>query len=178
MEVVQIKDKTFKKSISSEQIQTAIKQIATQINSELKDEEPLFIGVLNGCFMFMADLLKNITIPCETSFIKLSSYSGTNTTGVVKQVLGLNDNIEGRTIVIVEDIIDTGITMSNLLETLKAKNPKAIKIATFLQKPDALQCDISPDYVAIKIPNDFIVGYGLDYDGFGRNLNEVYTIVK
>ncbi len=178
MKTVQIKDKKFQLSIGDEQIQSAIQRVATQINNDLRDEQPLFIGVLNGCFMFMADLMKKIDIPCEVSFIKFSSYAGTETTGKVKQILGLNENIEGRTVVVVEDIVDTGITMEKLLKELHKHNPKQIKIATFLQKPDALQRDVKTDYVAMAIPNDFIVGYGLDYDGFGRNLNEIYTIIK
>ncbi len=178
MEFIQVKDKTFKISVSSEEIQNAVEVVANQINDELKGENPIFLGVLNGCFMFMSDLMKQINIPCEVSFIKFSSYSGTETTGKVKQLIGLNENIEGRSVVIVEDIVDTGITMKNLIETLQEKKPKQIKVATFLQKPDALKCDVTLDYVAMKIPNEFIVGYGLDYDGFGRNLNEIYTIIK
>lgn len=178
MEFIQVKDKTFKISVSSEEIQNAVGVVANQINDELKGENPIFLGVLNGCFMFMSDLMKQINIPCEVSFIKFSSYSGTETTGKVKQLIGLNENIEGRSVVIVEDIVDTGITMKNLIETLQEKKPKQIKVATFLQKPDALKCDVTLDYVAMKIPNEFIVGYGLDYDGFGRNLNEIYTIIK
>ena len=178
MKTVKIKDKEFQLSITNDEIQTAIQRIANKINEELHDESPIFLGVLNGCFMFMSDLLKKIEIPCEVSFIKLSSYAGTSTTGSVKQILGLNNSIEGRTIVILEDIVDTGITMEHLLKSLEEYKPKCIKIATCLQKPDALQRDIKTDYVAINIPNEFIVGYGLDYDGFGRNLNEIYTIIK
>jgi hypoxanthine phosphoribosyltransferase len=178
MKTVKIKDKEFQLSITNDEIQAAIQRIANKINEELHDESPIFLGVLNGCFMFMSDLLKKIEIPCEVSFIKLSSYSGTETTGVVRQLIGLNENIEGRSIVIVEDIVDTGITMKELIKLLQEKKPKQIKVVTFLQKPNALKCDITIDYVAIKIPNDFIVGYGLDYDGFGRNLNEIYTIIE
>lgn len=178
MKTIQIKDKQFQLSITNEEIQASIQRIATKINQDLRNEQPIFIGVLNGCFMFMSDLLKKIDIPCEVSFIKLSSYEGTSTTGTVKQILGLNTDIEGRTVVIVEDIVDTGITMEQLLKNLSNYHPKDIKIVTFLQKPEALQHDIKTDYVAIEIPNDFIVGYGLDYDGFGRNLNEIYTIIK
>lgn len=178
MQVIQIKDKKFKLSISSEKIQEAVSNVANQINRDLNGENPIFLGVLNGCFMFMSDLMSRIDTPCEVSFIKLSSYSGTETTGIVRQLIGLNENIEGRCIVIVEDIVDTGITMKKLINLLQEKKPKQIKVATFLQKPDALKCDIKLDYVAMKIPNNFIVGYGLDYDGFGRNLNEIYTIVE
>mgnify|MGYP003302696461 FL=1 len=178
MQIIQVKDKKFKLSISAEKIKYEVKRVANQINNDLSGEEPIFLGVLNGCFMFMSDLMSNINLPCEVSFIKLSSYSGTETTGVVRQLIGLNENIEGRSIVIVEDIVDTGITMKELIKLLQEKKPKQIKVVTFLQKPNALKCDITIDYVAIKIPNDFIVGYGLDYDGFGRNLNEIYTIIE
>ncbi|MBO5850203.1 MAG: hypoxanthine phosphoribosyltransferase [Paludibacteraceae bacterium] len=178
MQIIQVKDKKFKLSISAEKIKYEVKRVANQINNDLNGEEPIFLGVLNGCFMFMSDLMSNINLPCEVSFIKLSSYSGTETTGVVRQLIGLNENIEGRSIVIVEDIVDTGITMKELIKLLQEKKPKQIKVVTFLQKPNALKCDITIDYVAIKIPNDFIVGYGLDYDGFGRNLNEIYTIIE
>ena len=128
--------------------------------------------------MFTADLMKHLTIPCEISFVKLASYAGTASTGKVKEQVGLNEDISGRTVVIVEDIVDTGLTMQRLLETLKARNPKEIRIATLLVKPDKLQVDLDINYVAMNIPNDFIVGYGLDYDGFGRNYRDIYTVVE
>ena len=128
--------------------------------------------------MFTADLMKRISLPCEISFVKLASYAETSSTGKVKELVGLNENIVGRTVVIVEDIIDTGFTMQRLVETLRSKNPKDIRIATLLVKPDKLQVKLDIDYVAMNIPNDFIVGYGLDYDGKGRNYRDIYTVVN
>ena len=127
--------------------------------------------------MFTADLLKHITITCEISFVKLASYQGVTSTGVIKEVIGLNEDIAGRTVVIVEDIVDTGLTMQRLLETLGTRNPESIHIASLLVKPEKLKVDLNIEYVAMEIPNDFIVGYGLDYDGFGRNYPDIYTVV-
>ena len=128
--------------------------------------------------MFAADLMRNLTIPSEISFVKLASYAGTSSTGKAKELVGLNDNIEGRTVVIVEDIVDTGVTMKHLLETLQAGKPKEIRIATLLLKPDKLEVELDIHYVAMRIPNDFIVGYGLDYDGLGRNYRDIYTVME
>jgi len=178
MNNIQIKDKIFTLSISEEQIQKAVKQVGESINKDLAGLDPLFICVLNGAFMFAGDLMKVINIPCEITFVKLSSYEGLYTTGTVKEIIGLNESVVDRNVVVVEDIIDTGITMERILSSLKAKGAKSIYVSTFLQKPDALQRDIQIDYIAMKIPNDFIVGYGLDYDGYGRNLKEIYTVVK
>lgn len=178
MNNIQIKDKVFTLSISEEQIQKAVKQVGESINKDLAGLDPLFICVLNGAFMFAGDLMKVINIPCEITFVKLSSYEGLYTTGTVKEIIGLNESVVGRNVVVVEDIIDTGITMERILSSLKAKGAKSIHVSTFLQKPDALLRDIQIDYIAMKIPNDFIVGYGLDYDGYGRNLKEIYTVVK
>lgn len=177
METIQIKDKKFKIFIPEEQILREVERVADEINRDLAGEEPLFISVLNGSFMFASDLMKNIKIPSEISFIKLSSYSGTSSTGVVKELVGLSNSIEGRSVVVVEDIVDTGHTMKRLLEILKEKNPKKISIATLLLKPDKLEVPLNIDYVSIKIPNNFIVGYGLDYDGYGRNYRDIYTVV-
>lgn len=176
MKSVQIIDKEFGLFIGYEKIQQAIKKISAEINNELKDENPLFIAVLNGAFMFAADLMRYVSIPCEITFVRLASYQGTSTTQHVKEVLGLNESIAGRTIVIVEDIVDTGNTMESLLTQLNLLNPKQIKIATLLFKPQALVKPIHLDYVALEIPPDFIVGYGLDYDGYGRNLNDIYKL--
>lgn len=173
---IQIKDKTFCPMISQADIQQAVKAVAEQINNELAGENPLFIGVLNGAFMFMGDLMKNVNIPCEITFVKLSSYNGITSSGKVKEVMGLAENVEGRTVVVVEDIVDTGLTMQQIINNLTLRKPKQIKTATFLQKPEAMKCDIKIDYVAMSIPNEFIVGYGLDYDGYGRNLRDVYVI--
>jgi hypoxanthine phosphoribosyltransferase len=177
MSTIQIKDKKFALSIPEAEIQTAVRNVAEAINRDLAETNPLFICVLNGAFMFAGDLMKTVNFPCEITFIKLSSYDGLYTTGTVKEIIGLNESVVGRTVVVVEDIVDTGITMERILGSLRAKGAKEIRVATFLQKPDALQRDITVDYVAMKIPNDFIVGYGLDYDGYGRNLKDIYTVV-
>jgi hypoxanthine phosphoribosyltransferase len=177
MNVIQIKDKKFSLSIEDSTIQAAVRKVAEDINRDLVGKNPLFICVLNGAFMFAADLMKNVDVPSEITFVKLSSYDGLYTTGIVKEVIGLNESVVGRNVVVVEDIVDTGITMERILSSLRAKGANEIKVATFLQKPDALQRDIQVDYVAMKIPNDFIVGYGLDYDGYGRNLKDIYTVV-
>ncbi len=175
---IQIKDKLFSLSMPESDILKAVKAVANQINTDLSGSNPLFICVLNGAFMFASDLMKEISFPCEITFIKLSSYEGLYTSGSVKEIIGLNESVVGRNVVVVEDIVDTGITMERILESLVAKGAKDIHVATFLQKPDALQRDIKIDYIAMKIPNDFIVGYGLDYDGYGRNLKDIYTVVS
>jgi hypoxanthine phosphoribosyltransferase len=177
MSTIQIKDKKFSLSIPEVEILMAVREVGEAINRDLAHKNPLFICVLNGAFMFAGDLMKTVSVPCEITFIKLSSYDGLYTTGSVKEIIGLNESVVGRTVVVVEDIVDTGLTMERILDSLRAKGANEIKIATFLQKPDALQRDITVDYVAMKIPNDFIVGYGLDYDGYGRNLKDIYTVV-
>ena len=176
MDSIQIKDKQFTVSIKEQDIQKEVIRVANEINRDLADKNPLFLSVLNGSFMFTADLLKHITIPCEISFVKLASYQGVTSTGVIKEVIGLNEDIAGRTVVIVEDIVDTGLTMQRLLETLGTRNPESIHIASLLVKPEKLKVDLNIEYVAMEIPNDFIVGYGLDYDGFGRNYPDIYTV--
>lgn len=176
MDTIKIKDKTFCISIPGETIQKEVSRVAAEISHDLADKNPLFLSVLNGAFMFTSDLMKRITIPCEISFVKLASYQGVSSSGVIKEVIGINEDITNRTVVIVEDIVDTGFTMQRLLETLGTRHPKEIKIASLLVKPDKLEVDLNVDYVAFNIPNDFIVGYGLDYDGFGRNYPDIYTI--
>ena len=145
---------------------------------QIKDKNPLFLSVLNGSFMFTADLMKRITIPCEISFVKLASYQGISSTGKITEVIGVNEDISGRCVVIVEDIVDTGLTMQRLLETLGTRNPKEIHIASLLVKPEKLQVPLNIKYAAMNIPNDFIVGYGLDYDGLGRNYKDIYTVIN
>ncbi|EJX05548.1 hypoxanthine phosphoribosyltransferase [gut metagenome] len=178
MDTIQIKDKRFTPFISAEKIEKEVARVANEINRDLEGTNPLFLSVLNGSFIFTADLMRHLTLPSEVSFVKLASYAGTSSTGKVKELVGLGDNIEGRTVVIVEDIVDTGVTMKHLLETLQAKHPKEIRICTLLLKPDKLKVDLHIDYVAMRIPNDFIVGYGLDYDGLGRNYRDIYTVVE
>lgn len=176
MKEIKIKDKEFELFISEEQIQESIKAIAERINKDLDGKDPLFVSILNGAFMFTGDLMKYVTIPCEISFVRMASYQGVKSTGKIKEIYGLEEDIQGRTIVIVEDIVDTGHTMSLMLDQLMCDNPKEIKVATLLFKPNALKNDVPLDYVALEIPNDFIVGYGLDYDGYGRNLADIYKI--
>ena len=178
MDKVQVKDKTFRIFIESAAIQKRVSEISAQIDAEYQDRKPLFIVVLNGAFMFAADLFKNLKIECEVTFVKLSSYSGTKSTEVVKELIGLNENISGRDVIIVEDIIDTGITMENMMEKFKQSNPSSLRICTMLFKPNAFRKNYKIDYIGMEIPNDFIIGYGLDYDGFARNLPDIYTLVQ
>ena len=177
MDTIKIKDKQFAVSIPEEKIIAEVERLAAQINHDLEGKNPLFLAVLNGSFMFAADLFRRITIPAEISFVKLASYEGTASTGVIKEVIGLSESITGRTIVVVEDIIDTGCTMQKLLENLGTRSPEAIHVCTLLLKPEKLKVNLDVKYVALEIPNDFIVGYGLDYDGHGRNLKSIYTVV-
>ncbi len=176
MKQVIIEDKTFGLYISENEILTAIQGIADQINSQYSDKKPLFISVLNGSFMFTSDLLKKISIQCEISFIKLSSYSGTSTSGIVKELVGLQESIEGRDIILLEDIIDTGQTMKSIINQLINKKPNSIKIAALLFKPESLIENIKPDYICFSIPEKFVVGYGLDLNGIGRNLPDIYQL--
>ena len=178
MSVVQIKDKKFKTSIPEADIKKAVKAVADRINKDMADKNPLFLAVLNGAFIFAADLMREITIPCEISFVKLASYQGTTSTGKITEVLGINEDLTGRTIVIVEDIVDTGLTMKRMVETLGTRHPESVHICAMLVKPDKLQVDLDIEYAAMSIPNDFIVGYGLDYDQQGRNLKDIYTLVE
>lgn len=178
MDIIKIKDKSFAVSIRHDDIQKEVIRVADEINRDLAGKNPLFLSVLNGAFMFTSDLMKHITIPCEVSFVKLASYQGIVSTRTIKEVIGINEDITGRTVIIVEDIVDTGFTIQRLLETLGTRNPKEIHIASLLVKPDKLQVELDIKYAAMHIPNDFIVGYGLDYDGFGRNYPDIYTIVN
>jgi hypoxanthine phosphoribosyltransferase len=179
MERIKLHDKVFEVSIPSDRIQEAVKKVADQINSEYTDADcPVFLSVLNGSFMFTADLLKNINFQCEISFTKLASYQGTSTSGKVNELIGLTKSLKDRVVVIVEDIIDTGTTLEKLIEVVGAQQPREIKIATFLFKPEAYKKDVKIDYVGMEIPNDFIVGYGLDYEELGRNYKSIYTLVE
>ena len=176
MDEVKVFDKNFKIFISNEEIENRIKDLAVEISEDLKGTKPLFLGILNGSFMFAGELFKNLDIDCEISFLKLASYQGTSSSGKVKRLIGLNEDIKGRTIVILEDIIDTGITIDHIIKQLKGYEPKAIIITTLLYKPDAYNNLYNIDYHAFEIPNDFIIGYGLDYNGLGRNLKHIYKI--
>jgi hypoxanthine phosphoribosyltransferase len=179
MKRVKLYDKEFEIAIRHDRIQTAIGVVAQKIREDMKDEPvPVFLSILNGAFMFTADLLKQMDFNCEVSFVKLASYSGDASTGTVQQLLGLNTDISGRTVVIVEDIVDTGQTLVELIDVLKRHHPKQIKVAAFLLKPDAYHNDFPIDYVGMRIPNDFIIGYGLDYNQLGRNLRNIYKIIN
>lgn len=178
MERVHLHDKEFELFISEEQIQSAIKEVAQQLDAELKGKTPLLLGVLNGSFLFMADLMRYMDIEVEVSFVKLASYHGTSSTGNVKHLVGLNERLEGRHVVIVEDIVDTGLTIESVVADVMEHHPAEVRIATLLYKPDAYKRDIPIDHVALSVANDFLVGYGLDYDGIGRNLKHIYKIVQ
>lgn len=178
MNIVKIKDKTFRTSITEEEILKHIRAVAERINHDMAGKNPLLLAVLNGSFIFAADLVRMLTIPCQISFVKLASYEGTTSTGKVTEVIGINEDLAGRTVIIVEDIVDTGLTMKRMIETLGTRNPESIHICTLLVKPDKLQVPLDIEYAAMSIPNDFIVGYGLDYDQQGRNLRDIYTLVK
>ena len=178
MKTIKIKDKEFIPMISEAEIKERVKLVAEQISNDMKGKNPLLLAVLNGSFVFAADLMRMINVPCEISFVKMSSYEGTASTGKVKQLIGLNDDIKGRTVIIVEDIIESGLTMQTLLEQLKEKEPESVHICTLLRKPEWLKVPLDTEDVAIEIPNDFILGYGLDYDQQGRNLRDIYTVVE
>lgn len=177
MAIVTIRDKKFETSISSETIQQRIVALAAQIDQELKGQTPLFVCVLNGAFIFAADLFKRVKIDAEITFIRVSSYEGMKSTGTVKSIVNIPESIEGRVLVIVEDIVDTGDTAVYLLNELKKKNPAKIYFASLLLKPKALKQPVTIDYLGFEVPNDFLVGYGLDYDGLGRNLEDIYTLI-
>ena len=178
MATIDIKDKTFETSIPEAEILRRVKVVADKMSNDLSGKNPLLLGVLNGSFIFAADLMRMLTIESEISFVKMSSYAGTSSTGKVKQLIGLNNDIKDRTIIIVEDIIESGLTMKAILAQLAEKQPEAIHICTLLLKPDCLETELDIRYTAFEIPNDFIVGYGLDYDQQGRNLKDIYTVVE
>lgn len=175
---IKINGKIFRKSITGEEINSQISRIAASIDSDYKGKKPLLLGVLNGCFMFASDLMKQLHIECEISFVKLSSYQGTTTTGTVSEVMGLSESVTGRDIIIVEDIVDTGLTMQRMIETLNAQKPTSVAIASLFVKPARLKAPVDVKYSAFTIPDRFIVGYGLDYDGLGRNLPDIYDAVE
>jgi len=178
MDNIKIHDKNFEPFILFDKIDSAISKLADSINKDLEGRTPIFLVILNGSFMFAGDLLKKIDLPCEVSFVKLASYVGTQSTENVRQLIGFDEDIVGRTIIILEDIIDSGITMENVLGQLERMGAADVRIATLLFKPEAFQKSYKIDYVGIEIPNDFIVGYGLDYDSQGRNLKDIYKIIK
>jgi hypoxanthine phosphoribosyltransferase len=172
----QVLDKTFVPYLDQQSIENTVKRIAKQISDDYRDKKPLFIAILNGSFMFASDLFKEISIPAEISFIKLASYKGTKSTGNVITAIGLETDVFGRDVIIVEDIVDTGKTLSSYLPQLLHQQPASLKICSLLHKKDATTHPLKIDYLGFEIPNLFVVGYGLDYNGFGRNLNQIMQI--
>lgn len=176
--MVQLHDLKFTPFISEAEINTAIEQVALKINQEFKEEKPVFLGILNGAFLFASELIKRFEGDCEVSFVRLSSYEGTNSSGKVNSLIGLTQSLENRTVIVLEDIVDTGNTLESIDEILQAQKVKQYKIATLFYKPEAYKKTLPIDYIGMEIPNDFIVGYGLDYNGLGRNLTQVYKLKK
>ncbi|RYU75804.1 hypoxanthine phosphoribosyltransferase [Hymenobacter persicinus] len=174
---ITLHDKQFTPYLPARQITDAIRELGSRISQDYAGRQPLFVSVLNGSFMFTADLLKEVSVPCEVAFIRVGSYAGTSSTGEVKEIMGLLEDVQGRDLIIVEDIVDTGHTMRALLDLLSAKQPASLAVATLFLKPECLQHELELRYVGLSIPNDFIVGYGLDYDGLGRNYPDVYKAV-
>lgn len=176
MATIRVHDKEFETFITADKIQVRVQEIASMINIEYASKRPLFVGVLNGALVFMADLIKHVSIECELSMIKVSSYSGTSSTGNLKNLIGLAETIKGRNVIVVEDVVDTGDTALYIISELQKQQPASLRFATILFKPAALRQNIMPDYIGFEIPPDFVVGYGLDYDGLGRNLNDIYKL--
>jgi len=177
MPVIKVHDKSFETYLSEETIQQRVKELATAINKDYAGKRPLFIAILNGSFMFAADLFKHLTIEAELCFIKLASYKGMKSSGKVVTSIGMEEDLFAKEVVIVEDIVDTGKTLHRFLPKLLHQQPKSLKIAALLHKAEATEYPLTLDYVGFNIPNKFVVGYGLDYDGLGRNLKEIYQLV-
>lgn len=176
MSNIKLDDKSFTSYISEEKINEVVNRVAALINADYKDKNPLFLVVLNGAFMFAADVLRGITTECQVSFVKLSSYTGISSSGKVKELVGMNEDLEDRHVVVLEDIVDSGTTIEYILADLATKKTASIAVATFLFKPDVYKKDFKIQYIGLEIPNHFIVGYGLDYNGFGRNLKDIYVV--
>ncbi len=174
--MIQVLDKSFEIFISKDEIGRKVSSLAETINANYSGKEVVFIAVLNGAFMFASDLLKEIDLECEITFVKMSSYQGTQTSGMVEELIGLTTNIEDKEVIIIEDIVDTGYTIDKIISLLNGKNPKSINICSLLYKPDSFKGKTKPEYVGFSIPNAFVVGYGLDYDQKGRNLDALYQI--
>lgn len=176
MDKIRIQDKTFEIMMTEEYILSQIDKVAKRINEDMKDKNPLFLAVLNGSFMFASDLMKKVTIPSEISFVKLASYQGTTSSGKVKEIIGINEDLSGRTVVIVEDIVESGLTMKQMIESLGTRNPASVHICSLFVKPECLKVDLNIEYAVMNIGNDFIVGYGLDYNQQGRNYKDLYVL--
>src|SRR5690554_611840 len=175
--MIRVKDKAFVPFINEEELQRRVAAIGTQITRDYQGTFPLMIGVMNGAFIFLADLCRHIDLELEMTFVKISSYESTASTGEVKKLLGIETDLKGREVIVVEDIVDSGLTMSYVLDLIKAKGAKSVEVASLLIKPEALKKDISIKYTGFEIPNKFVVGYGLDYDGYGRNLKKIYQLL-
>jgi len=175
--IIQVHDKKFRLYLSEEEIQREVSRIAFEMNRDLAESDPIFLGILNGAFMFAADLYKQLEFPCQITFLKMASYSGTYSTGSVKQLIGIGQDLKDRVVVVLEDIVDSGVTLETIIRQLSGYQPREIRVATLLHKPDAAVTKVRLDYVGLEIPNDFILGYGLDYDGYGRNYREIYQLV-
>ena len=176
--MIQVLDKTFDVFITKEELAKEVNSLGSELNEDFKGEEVIFIAVLNGSFMFASDLMKAINLVSEISFIKMSSYHGTESSGRVDELIGLKNNLKGKNVVIVEDIIDSGITIDKIISLLEMEQPKSVKVCSLLYKPAAFKGKTKPDYVGFSIPNAFVVGYGLDYDEKGRNLDAIYQIIE
>lgn len=177
MENITLKDRDFALFITAADIEKAVTAMAQQINRDMEGKQPIFLVILSGAFVFAADLLRKVKTNCDVTFVRLSSYSGTQSTEKIRELIGLNEVLKDRTVIIVEDIIDTGHTMDDMIHKMRHLEAAEVKIATFLLKPAALRKDLKIHYVGMEIPNDFIVGYGLDYDGYGRNLPDIYKVI-
>lgn len=175
--IIQVHEKKFGLFIPEAKIQQEVDRIAREMNRDLADRDPIFLGILNGAFMFAGDLYKQLSFPCQITFLKLASYSGTYSTGSVKQLIGIGQDLKDRVVVVLEDIVDTGVTLESIIRQLSGYQPREIRVATLLHKPNATEKEVHLDYVGMEIPNDFILGYGLDYDGYGRNYREIYKLI-
>jgi hypoxanthine phosphoribosyltransferase len=173
---VTLKDKEFQHYISHSQVLASIDELAHKMVGDLEGKTPIFVCVLNGAFVFAAELTNRFDFPCEFSFVKLSTYDGDKSTGKVKRIMGLEESVAGRVVVVIEDIVDSGITIFNICQELETMSPSEIKVATLFFKPDCYKGEINIDYIGMEIPNDFIVGGGMDYHGLGRNLNDIYKL--
>lgn len=176
--IIRVDDKKFRLYIKQAEIEKEVARLAGEMNRDLAGKDPVFLGILNGVFMFAGDLYKQLEFPSRISFLKLASYSGTDTTGKVRQLIGINCELRDRVVVILEDIVDTGVTLETVTRKLSHYQPAEVRVATFLHKPGATVRKVRLDYVGMEIPNDFVVGYGLDYNGYGRNLGEIYQVIE
>lgn len=174
MESIQLADKSFQSFISAIQIKEKIRLLSTQINKDYAGKKPIFVAILNGSFMFCSDLFKHIELECKVTFLKLASYNGVASSGEVKELIGLNENIKGQEVIVLEDIMDSGLTLATILAQLNALEPASIQVCTLLYKPAANKTAYVPSYIGFEVGNEFLVGYGLDYNGLGRNLPEIY----